>query len=262
MKIDHRARFKTLRFGLPCIVVLLLALLLVACKPITRPTAEMTGEQGATEETVNTTPDPGTVNLGPTDREGGVQYAMADLAERLAIDVGEITVLEASDVTWRDSSLGCPQPDMMYAQVLTFGQLILLTANGQEYAYHQGENQEPFLCEQPTEPDGQSAAPPLPTATSQPTRSIIGIAPSEQAIEDLAARLQVAPTDITVVRMVEVDWPDASYGCPQPGMQYAQVLTNGSFIQLQVGDELYNYHSGVGRVPFLCTSPDEFVPAE
>ena len=103
-----------------------------------------------------------------------------------------------------------------------------------------------------------SQSPTIPTVET--TRPSILAAPDQQAIADLAARLRIAPEAIAVARMVEVDWPDGSVGCPQPGMRYKQVLTNGTFIQLQVGDQLYNYHSGAGRPAFLCTSPDEVVP--
>jgi hypothetical protein len=78
----------------------------------------------------------------------------------------------------------------------------------------------------------------------------------------LAQQLNVDVAAITLVRVEEVDWPDSSLGCPHPDMNYLQVLTNGVFIQLRVGDQLYNYHSGGGRPPFLCTSPDEWVPGE
>ncbi len=74
------------------------------------------------------------------------------------------------------------------------------------------------------------------------------------ALNDLASRLGVAADAISVVRVEEVDWPDGSLGCPQPDMRYTQALVNGTFIQLRAGDQLYNYHSGGRRQPFLCTS--------
>ncbi|RIK40464.1 MAG: hypothetical protein DCC55_14945 [Chloroflexi bacterium] len=83
-----------------------------------------------------------------------------------------------------------------------------------------------------------------------------------QAIADLAARLDIAPDVIDVIRVEEVEWPDGSLGCPQPDMRYPQVLVNGSFIQLQVGDQTYHYHSGGSRPPFLCTSKDEVLPED
>ena len=79
--------------------------------------------------------------------------------------------------------------------------------------------------------------------------------PVEQAKSDLTGRLGIGAKQVTVVSSEEVTWRDASLGCPQPGMQYAQVLTNGSRIVLEAGGKRYEYHSGAGRPPFLCTTP-------
>ena len=83
-----------------------------------------------------------------------------------------------------------------------------------------------------------------------------------KAQEDLAQRLGIATSDIQVIRVEEVDWPDGSLGCPQPDMMYRQVLVNGVFIQLSVAGQTYNYHAGGGRDPFLCTAKDEVLPED
>jgi hypothetical protein len=84
--------------------------------------------------------------------ESLIEMAKKDLAQRLSISVGEISLVEAKPVVWPDSSLGCPQPGMMYAEVLTPGFLIVLSANDQEYEYHAGKNSDIFYCENPTPP--------------------------------------------------------------------------------------------------------------
>lgn len=61
--------------------------------------------------------------------------ARADLAERLSISQAEMTTKQTQSVTWNDSSLGCPEPGMMYLQMLTPGYKILLEAQNQEYDY-------------------------------------------------------------------------------------------------------------------------------
>ncbi len=76
-----------------------------------------------------------------------LEQARADLAERLGVPVDEITLVSSEEVTWPDSSLGCPQPGMMYAQVLTSGSRITLSAGGRTYEYHSGGQRAPFLCE-------------------------------------------------------------------------------------------------------------------
>ena len=73
--------------------------------------------------------------------------AVADLAQRLAIDPSAITVESATLVEWPDSSLGCPQPGMQYAQVQTDGSQFVLSAGGRQYRYHAGGSRQPFLCE-------------------------------------------------------------------------------------------------------------------
>src|SRR4029453_5516856 len=87
-----------------------------------------------------------TMNAQPTAESGNVitdptlvkliADAKADLAQSANVAVNDIKVKSAEPVEWSDSSLGCPQPGMMYAQVITPGYLIVLDANGNEYEYH------------------------------------------------------------------------------------------------------------------------------
>ncbi len=72
------------------------------------------------------------------------------------------------------------------------------------------------------------------------------------AMADLAAHLGVSVDVIDWVSQEEVDWPDGSLGCPQPGMSYRQVIVNGSLIVFEVDGVSYEYHSGGSREPFRC----------
>ncbi len=65
-----------------------------------------------------------------------------------------------------------------------------------------------------------------------------------QARADLAQELGVAAEEIQVAAVEAVDWPDASLGCPEEGMMYAQVITPGYRIQLRVDGNSYEYHTG------------------
>lgn len=73
-----------------------------------------------------------------------------------------------------------------------------------------------------------------------------------KAIADLAQRLSISETQIKLLDYTAVVWSDSSLGCPQPGMAYIQVPEDGLLIRLQVGDQIYLYHSGGFRDPFLC----------
>lgn len=75
-----------------------------------------------------------------------VAAATRDLASRLGVADETIEVVEASQVTWPDSSLGCPAPGMSYLQVLTPGFLVRLRAADELHSYHAGAVGAPFLC--------------------------------------------------------------------------------------------------------------------
>ena len=74
----------------------------------------------------------------------------------------------------------------------------------------------------------------------------------EKAKEDLAQRLSIAITEISLIEAKDVVWPNASLGCPQPGMKYKQVPEDGALILLRAQGVVYEYHSGGGRGLFLC----------
>jgi hypothetical protein len=73
-----------------------------------------------------------------------------------------------------------------------------------------------------------------------------------QAKEDLALRLSIRDDQIDLVELRPVVWPDGGLGCPEPGMAYTQVQTEGLLIRLRAGKRIYPYHSGGGTPPFLC----------
>lgn len=89
--------------------------------------------------------------------------------------------------------------------------------------------------------------------TSQPTPYDSALQPLvEQAMQDLALRLEVSMEQIEVIQAQAVVWPDASLGCPQPDMAYIQIPHDGTLMRFKVEDQEYEYHSGGNRDPFLC----------
>ncbi len=82
----------------------------------------------------------------------------------------------------------------------------------------------------------------------------------DQASQDLANRLPAATSNIRVVEAGEVVWPDASLGCPQPDMAYAEVLTPGYLVRLEYAGVLYEYHAGKAGDIFYCQNPTPPVP--
>jgi hypothetical protein len=66
------------------------------------------------------------------------------------------------------------------------------------------------------------------------------------AIETLAHDLGLAADLIEVQSATPVDWPDSSLGCPKEGELYAQVVTPGYRISLQVDGQMFSVHTGGG----------------
>ena len=117
--------------------------------------------------------------------------------------------------------------------------------------------------EKPTQPPG------LGRATNQPVQEGAApantpisatpgpaAAPVEIAKADLARRRAVAPDTIQIIEVRNVTWPDRGLGCPQPGMAYNQVQVDGLLIRLESGGQIFEYHSGGSKAPFLCEQPD------
>lgn len=75
------------------------------------------------------------------------------------------------------------------------------------------------------------------------------------AISDLAERVDRDQSEISVVSVEEVEWPDTSLGCPDPKKAYAQMIVNGYDIILEVDDREYHYHGAAGEDPFYCAIP-------
>lgn len=75
----------------------------------------------------------------------------------------------------------------------------------------------------------------------------------EQAMADLESRLNVEASVIGVHSAAAKTWPDSSAGCPQPGMAYTQVVTEGTEIVLMVNGTTYRYTTGgASSAPRLC----------
>lgn len=62
--------------------------------------------------------------------------AVSYLAAQLGVSPEGVTVVSVEAVQWPDTSLGCPQPGVMYAQVITPGYRLILTVEGVQYWVH------------------------------------------------------------------------------------------------------------------------------
>jgi hypothetical protein len=99
-------------------------------------------------------------------------------------------------------------------------------------------------------PQSGDPTPMTPSISTPATSGLEGII--HMAREDLAQRLAVAEDQINVIETVEVEWSDSSLDCPQPGMEYLQVITPGYRIVLEAGGTQYEYHSNRDAYVVFC----------
>ena len=92
------------------------------------------------------TPPPTPPPMPPLTLDAAVQAALADASRRTGLAVDALQVKSAAAVTWRDGSLGCPQPDRVYTQALVPGYRVRIGAAGQVLDYHAGRRGAVTLC--------------------------------------------------------------------------------------------------------------------
>ena len=77
---------------------------------------------------------------------GETALVIAAIAEDLAVPPETVQVVSTEPRNWPDSSLGCPKPDMLYAQVVTPGYLVLVDVSGERIEYHTDERGTVVRC--------------------------------------------------------------------------------------------------------------------
>lgn len=109
-----------------------------------------------------------------------------------------------------------------------------------------------------TETTVPSTPTPSPTATPSPTPSPTPtpVAPNVAyfAIFDLAESLGVSQNTISITSYDQETWPNSAYGCPAPGMFYAEGQVSGWNVTLLAGGDSYEYHTDInGELAVNCT---------
>ena len=84
--------------------------------------------------------------VGTPGASGETASLIAAIAEDLGVPVETVQVVSMEPRNWPDSSLGCPQPDMLYAQVVTPGYLVLVDVSGEQIEYHADERGTVVRC--------------------------------------------------------------------------------------------------------------------
>ncbi|MSP13335.1 MAG: hypothetical protein EXR62_10320 [Chloroflexi bacterium] len=163
-----------------------------------------------------------------------------------------------SEIEWRDSSLGCPEPGKMYLQVIIPGYRVVLQKNGETIEIHTDKSGDHMvICKTPPQKSGNQLPDSAGTPEIQAPPSVL-----EAAKSALAKDRDLAAAEIQVASVEKQIWPDASLGCPQAGYVYAQALTPGYKVILKSGNTEYVYHTDeVGKQIVTCLPPSGALPA-
>ncbi len=85
-----------------------------------------------------------------------------------------------------------------------------------------------------------------------PMISTVAVQAVAAARRDLAVRAGVEPDAIIVCQIKEMEWPDESLGCPEPGRTYTPRPTKGYVIVLDAVSREYEYHADAGGRVTYC----------
>jgi len=160
------------------------------------------------------------------------------LAGELNINVAKIEVDTVRAVEWRDSSIGCPQPDRAYLQVITPGHKITLRVDGKFYFVHESKGRT-FVCKREKQKAVAGITQQLDLEWGQMAK---------EARTDLAAHLDVEEELVIVASAEGTTWSDASLGCWETGVEYETKNKPGYVIKLRYGSRNYTYHTDLDRV--------------
>ncbi len=209
---------------------------------------------------------------GGSEIDGLLEAALA----ALSAEVGQtVTPANLSGWSWReeffaDASLGCPQPDMMYAQQITRGFVLLLDYSGVVYDYRlTPDAQVVILCASeassaPTPAAAQEPAATLPAPEDTPDGAVDSERLLNITLSYLNTQLGTQITRMNVARWTweEMTWSDTSLGCPQPEVAYDDSApVRGYSLTIEYVDQVYEIHmTPDGRTIMPCGENTPLLP--
>ena len=241
--------------------LLIIGMLLAACgkatpspeyEDVTEPTSTPVSPAAADESPISVLPTP--APLSPA-----AQDVAETLKEKVAQDVGvapeELEAIAAEEVQWSDTSLGCPEPGMVYAQVIVPGwRVVFRGPSGETYDVHTDETQERWvICDQ--EQKGKSPATPGPITPGESSSAV------QAAVRMLGESLGVSRQEIDIVEVEYVQWRNSCLGCGGPEESCLMVITPGYRVVLKSGGEQYEIHTDAsGDVARICDGNGKVSP--
>lgn len=195
-----------------------------------------------------------TIDVNQNVRE--VQQDMReDAASELDIAADAVSIDSFRIVDWPDGCLGVHQDGSVCTEaVVEDGFIAFLVADGKSYRYHGSPDE--FIGIEFLDGDVRIGEPLPPDEGTTGGEGDSGDSIEEDSgaynpegnselpqalVADLAATLEVDPSDIEVRSFEEVTWPDGCMGIYHDGTVCTQALVPGYIAELEHGDEAYRY---------------------
>lgn len=100
----------------------------------------------ACSSSLGSQPAPTPAPAWPAEADTAVRAAIQDMAAKLQVKPDAVQVISVSATDWSDTSLGCPQPGMFYAQIIVQGYTLVLASGGQQVEYHADKKGRVVTC--------------------------------------------------------------------------------------------------------------------
>jgi hypothetical protein len=186
-----------------------------------------------------------------------VVQALIDRTARDLVVQGDIApesirLLSVDAVTWNDESWGCETrgEGSQTKSPATQGYRIVFTAGSRVYVYHTDDQNTFFLCQD----RAWLALEGEPVIVDPIGQSMVDL-----TRQDAAQRLKTSDTEIKLVSLLIVIWPDSSLGCPRAGADYEDREMSGYRIVFRMTDETIIYHTSI-RDFVRCAPEEEILP--
>ena len=90
-----------------------------------------------------------TVSDPAKEKARAIERAREVLADKLKVAASSFTLDSIAEATWSNTSLGCPEPDHMYAQVVSKGFAVVLSEHGEKHEVHVA-GRRAMICKSPS----------------------------------------------------------------------------------------------------------------
>ncbi|MDF1514118.1 MAG: hypothetical protein P1S60_09955, partial [Anaerolineae bacterium] len=157
---------------------------------------------------------------------------------------GSLVLTSMEKKNWGDTSLGCPEPGFVYAQVVTPGwQFTYTNSDGENIVVHTGQSIENYvICDMQSSDDGTGSG-----EMSENDELLTA------ATVFLAESLNIDPDHVSVISMSKRNWPNSCLGCAGEEENCLMVITSGYQVILEVDHREYAVHTNqTGTALRLC----------